>query len=88
MDSWMYPALERLQALVYLDTAFIGLRPWTRLSVAHMLEASDRDIQAGKGAANDEARTISAAVASEVFPDETETRPRADLDTVYTRFWV
>lgn len=86
MDSWMYPALERLQALGYLDTAFIGLRPWTRLSVAHMLEASDQEIQAGKGAANNEARTIFAAVASELLPDETEAHSRADLDTVYTRF--
>ena len=86
LDSRMYPALQRLQGLGYLDTAFLGLRPWTRLNVAHMLEASDREIQAGKGAANEEARTIYSAVARELLPDETEDRSRAELDTVYTRF--
>ena len=34
----MYPALTRLYSLGYLDMAFLGLRPWTRLSVIHMLE--------------------------------------------------
>jgi hypothetical protein len=86
MDSWMYPALQRLQGLGYLETAYLGLRPWTRLSVVHMLDTSDREIQAGKGAANDEARTIFAAVARELLPDDTEDHSRAELDTVYTRF--
>ena len=85
MDSWMYPALERLQGLGYLDTAFRGLRPWTRLSVVHMLKATDPEIQAGKGAANDEARAIYAAVARELLPDETEEYSRAELDSIYTR---
>jgi Capsule assembly protein Wzi len=85
LDSWMYPALQRLQGLGYLDTAFLGLRPWTRLSVAHMLVDSEREIRGGEGAANDEARTIYAAVARELLPDQTEESPRAELDTVYTR---
>ncbi len=37
LDSWIYPAMERLIAGGYIDTAFIGLRPWTRMSCAHML---------------------------------------------------
>ena len=46
LDSWAYPALERLVALGYIDTAALGLRPWTRLECARLLEeASDR--QAG-----------------------------------------
>src|SRR5580698_3071801 len=31
LDSWMYTSLTRLYSLGYLDTAFLGLRPWTRL---------------------------------------------------------
>lgn len=38
MDSWVYPALDRLHSMGYLDIAYMGLRPWTRLSIAHMLE--------------------------------------------------
>ncbi|HVU48759.1 MAG TPA: capsule assembly Wzi family protein [Terracidiphilus sp.] len=43
VDSWVYPAMLRLYGLGYVDNVFLGLRPWTRASVEHMLEeASDR----------------------------------------------
>src|ERR1700748_738226 len=38
LDNWVYPALDRLNSLGYLDSAFFGLRPWTRLSIVHMLQ--------------------------------------------------
>jgi hypothetical protein len=40
MDSWIYPALSRLYGLGYVDTAYLGLRPWTRWSIVNMLMAS------------------------------------------------
>src|SRR3989441_3744434 len=43
LDSWIYPALERLVALGYVQTGFVGLRPWTRLECARLIdEAADR----------------------------------------------
>ena len=45
VDSWMYPALTRLYSLGYVDTMFLGMRPWTRRSVLHMLVESENDIQ-------------------------------------------
>ncbi len=43
LDSWTYPAIERLAALGYIRTAFLGQRPWTRIECAHLVEeASDR----------------------------------------------
>jgi membrane-associated phospholipid phosphatase len=42
LDSWVYPALERLAALGAIHTHFLGLRPWTRISIAGLLsEAGD-----------------------------------------------
>jgi hypothetical protein len=42
LDSWIYPALEKLIALGYVNTAYAGQRPWTRLQCAEMLqEAAD-----------------------------------------------
>jgi hypothetical protein len=38
LDSWVYPAIERLAALGYVQTAFIGLKPWTRMECAQLLE--------------------------------------------------
>jgi membrane-associated phospholipid phosphatase len=37
LDSWIYPAMERLIAGGYINTGFTGLRPWTRMACAHML---------------------------------------------------
>ena len=30
IDSWIYPALDRLQALGYINYGYRGLRPWIR----------------------------------------------------------
>ena len=38
IDSWIYPALDRLQALGYINYAYLGLRPWTRQSITHVLD--------------------------------------------------
>jgi hypothetical protein len=47
VDSWIYPALDRLRALGYADTAFLGLRPWTRRSIQRVLmeTAQEKGIQ-------------------------------------------
>ena len=43
LDSWIYPALERLTALGYIDSAISAMRPWTRIECARQVnEASDR----------------------------------------------
>ena len=43
LDSWVYPALERLTAMGYIDSAIAAMRPWTRLECARQVaEAGDR----------------------------------------------
>ncbi len=37
LDSWIYPALERLAAMGYMKTAMLGIRPWTRLECARLV---------------------------------------------------
>jgi Capsule assembly protein Wzi len=42
LDSWIYPAIERLAALGYIHDEFLGMRPWTRIECARLiLEAGD-----------------------------------------------
>ena len=42
LDSWIYPALERLAALGYINSGITDMRPWTRMECARQLsEASD-----------------------------------------------
>lgn len=48
LDSWIYPLLDRLAALGFLDDAILGMKPWTRLECARLVsEAGDRLRDAG-----------------------------------------
>jgi hypothetical protein len=86
VDSWMYPALTRLYSLGYLDTMFLGMRPWTRRSVLHMLQGSEQEIVTSN---DDQAQQILAKLLSELdaeIPDGS--RPRGavyGLESAYTR---
>ncbi|HWT64823.1 MAG TPA: capsule assembly Wzi family protein [Terracidiphilus sp.] len=89
VDSWIYPAVLRLHSLGYLDTVFVGMRPWTRGSVEQMLkEVGDRLQAAPDSAVADEARSIYKALVYELRakPDE-ECAPRdgyVHLESAYT----
>ena len=43
LDSWVYPAMERLAGLGLLNDEFMGMRPWTRSECVRLVnEASDQ----------------------------------------------
>ncbi|HZD77695.1 MAG TPA: capsule assembly Wzi family protein [Acidobacteriaceae bacterium] len=91
LDSWIYPAMERLHALGYLDTAFLGLRPWTRLSCLHMLEQSQANIFDGSDSpGNLEARQLFNSLAQEFSDnrdafDPSRSNAHAEVDRLYER---
>jgi hypothetical protein len=86
MDSWMYPELTRLYGMGYLDTMFLGMRPWTRRSVLHMLQGSQQAIVTSN---DDEAQQILAKLLTELateVPDDNRARGAVyGLDSSYTR---
>ena len=86
VDNWIYPALDRLHSLGFLDTAFLGLRPWTRLSVLHMLSLSEDAIADAQGPGGEQAQEILLSVERALSPDLGYTGEHAELNTVYTRF--
>ena len=55
VDSWVYPAITRLYGLGYADTLFLSMRPYTRLSLAHILEETRDTVADGD---SDEAKEI------------------------------
>jgi hypothetical protein len=87
MDSWIYPAMDRLHALGEVDIAYIGMRPWTRLSIVHMLEASE--LKMGNTADDSEACGIYHSLQRELLPDidslKDPARPQAKIASIYTR---
>ncbi len=45
MDSWVYPLMDRLAAMGYMDSAFEGQRPWTRQECARLIKESSLRLQ-------------------------------------------
>ncbi len=87
VDSFVYPLVLRLYSLGYADTAFIDMRPYTRRSLLHILDAAKGKIMAD---GNEEAEGILASLQTYLAaerPDAGKARGRVyGIDTVYTRF--
>jgi Capsule assembly protein Wzi/PAP2 superfamily len=88
IDSWVYAAFDRLIALGFITDAYLGIRPWTRLECARLLEeAEERWSNLGAGGAEED-KTFSAL--SEEFGNEAKRldgdhRTVASLDSIYLR---
>jgi hypothetical protein len=86
LDSWMYPEILRLYSLGFIDTVFLGMRPYTRTSVAHMLDASAGRIY---NSDSDEAKEIYSALSRELAPDLEipidAHRGHSEIGSIYTR---
>ena len=84
LDSWIYPAVERLSAMGVISTSYMGLRPWTRMAVYGMLaRADDRDL-------SPEAADLIAALRTELKREEDLDKNGAvneaiGIDKIYTR---
>jgi membrane-associated phospholipid phosphatase len=50
LDSWIYPAIERLAALGYIHSEYLDMRPWTRIECAHLVEEAADEMRAKGGA--------------------------------------
>lgn len=91
VDSWIYPAMLRLYSLGYVDTMYLGIRPWTRARVSEMLdEASGRidDAEANNSSTAEQAREIWDAVNHELHPATASPcaamGPNIHLESVYS----
>jgi membrane-associated phospholipid phosphatase len=87
LDSWIYPALERLMALGYIQSDVLGMRPWTRMACARLLDDTekfpDNGLEAGQPG------RIYAALTrefrSEIARLDGAANVGARVDSVYTR---
>jgi hypothetical protein len=93
IESWVYPAFERLAALHYVTTESRGQRPWTRLECARLVEEAGEAMQ-GTEAGDHPASRLTERMVEEL---RKEFAPELDLesgghlgrsfavDSVYTR---
>jgi len=45
LDSWVYPAFDRLAGLGAINKQFVNLRPWTRIQCAQLVLDADENLQ-------------------------------------------
>jgi hypothetical protein len=64
LDSWVYPALNKLAGLGYVATSMAGMQPWTRIECAHLTEEAGEALQSDQGSIDD-AAAIQASLARE-----------------------
>lgn len=85
VDSWAYPAYDRLAALGYAPSGSQNLRPWTRLEFARLLQQA----LVMNPSESEEVRDLYKDLRTEFATDtrilEGERNVAATLDSVYTR---
>jgi hypothetical protein len=89
LDSWVYPALDRLIGMGYINSAFMGMRPWTRSECARVINEAGERI-GGSDAGSSEAAKIYDVLTRE-FSQDIEllaggNNRRMRVESVYTRF--
>jgi len=88
MDSWIYPALERLAALGLIPTQNAAIRPWTRQECLRQLQQA-QELADRFGASNtglvDEARRLMTDLDRELSSESTSYQELA-LESAYARY--
>jgi hypothetical protein len=86
LDSWIYPALDRLIGMGMIDSGFSGVRPWTRSECARLLtEASDK-VNDGPAEAQGIFQLLETEFKEDLEGGSTATAYRARIESIYTRF--
>jgi membrane-associated phospholipid phosphatase len=89
LDSWVYPAFDRLIALGDVQSAIVGMRPWTRLECARLLSEA-QDLVAADATAQQGAQqllgTLQREFTSEMESLGTGINHQFRAESMYTRF--
>nr|WP_308422264.1 capsule assembly Wzi family protein [Edaphobacter acidisoli] len=86
VDSWVYPAMTRLYSMGYLDTMFLGMRPWTRQSALHMLlQSKDKIVNSNDEQAQELLAKLLDELSTEVPPSGAQRGAVYGLQSAYTR---
>jgi len=88
LDSWVYPAIERLAALGYIHSEYLGVRPWTRLECAQLVEEAGDEMRV-RGSDSGGVGQLYAALSEEFRPDlerlSGENRTSVQVESLYSR---
>jgi hypothetical protein len=86
MDSWIYPALERLAAMGFIPTQSISIRPWTRGECLRQLNEAEDEVRPyhGNKSLKEEAQRLISDLHKELA--EPADNNSVVLESAYTRY--
>ncbi len=91
LESWVYPAFERLTALGYLPTEILAIRPWARLECARLVLEAEETAQ-GSELEDPGVQATVRALRQEFTPELTNLEGAhnigVELDSAYVRATV
>ncbi|MGA9392901.1 MAG: capsule assembly Wzi family protein [Candidatus Sulfotelmatobacter sp.] len=87
LDSWVYPALDRLTALGFIHDGFADMRPWTRMECARQIKEAANEL-ADETAESEGARlyeSLHNEFATEIGLLDGGTNQEVRFESAYTR---
>jgi membrane-associated phospholipid phosphatase len=88
LDSWVYPAIERLAAQGLVQSEFLNVRPWTRLECVELMNEAAGKIDESDPHGEETAGIVAALrteFATELRSMDTGENQSARVESVYTR---
>ena len=91
VDSWIYPAFDRLVALGYINDRTISIRPWSRLECARILAEAHQHLNDDQNSSDEYVASLLRDLDLE-FSRETTLRQgdtpniNAELESIYSRY--
>jgi membrane-associated phospholipid phosphatase len=85
LDSWIYPGLERLIAMGYLRSAILGMRPWTRMQCARLLDDAADELPEGIAESSGLYRSLVQEFTPEIARLNGASNVAARVESLYTR---
>jgi Capsule assembly protein Wzi/PAP2 superfamily len=88
-DSWVYPAIDRLIALGYVHSDMAGMRPWTRMQFARLLDDAETQLQSDDREMSSSEQKLFSSLSAYFHPELERMDGAANvglkLDSIYTR---
>ena len=85
LDSWVYPALDRLAARGLIESNFAGMRPWTRLACAQMVTEAQNSVEGTEGISADLIQKLEEEFQAELGGGAERGQMTARVESVYFR---
>lgn len=84
-DNWVYPLFDRLAAVGAIKTAHMGIRPWSRMECARLLEEAEDELSAQGSEPSVAYRELAQEFAPEIARLNGAANLGVSLDSIYTR---